>query len=953
MSTKAYGSITVTDLLDTATYIYYSTTGSNTAADWHITPTANDKYIGFYSGPPVDSGQPATPANFISSLVISKYVGEDGARGGLILNITTAPTAYTTKVGNFTPAYRIAKSTVLTQSGASDIQVGDTLAYSYYHYQVGYVDSSYVYLGAAKNIRGATGDTGTSIVKVTSLYYAKADSSTPTAPTTEITRTSTAGGVWTTAIPEISTDYPYMFRCEQIQYDSTSVGTNGFAWTTPVIDKFIESYNSFVVGDTSWKSEYSAQLQTKADQKSATKEVVQLWYSKATGVQTATGDLVSFNSPIVKPIKNLKVEINVIQEGSGDPSPENIRPISGWDAVEVTRTGANLYNANTLIATTYASRMYAVGTYEGFSVSRTQTGFGITRTNTTSYGFRCLIGYFRAGDTFYVSFNGNIPNGYSLSRTDTNVLPTTQDSGLTYDTIATDLSNKIMHTVETDGYYWLGVYETTSLVWTFDNVMLMENVTTYPISLGQTVYGGTLDVTTGELTVDKYLLTLSDTISPIVTGLGYTYVGPYWRIIVGADAYATWRIDGDKLSESICNMLEYNGGGLSTLTAGQFRISAVQTNNSRYIQFILPNQPTTVEDMQAYLASNPLTFVLPLETPQTLTLTATEVRTLLGENNIWADSGSVQVTYYDNTIYPETPASPVTTTSDQPETWTKTVPSYNSDFPNYFYCYQYLFADDSYGWSDVVLNGLPTESIVLMDKKYSSLEQTVDGFKAEVSSVYQTKDAMNEYITTEQMNSAIEQTANSITTTVQEVRETVSSTNINLQELASQQEIALQNLGEQLSGMISDLNTIVEKNSTAIEQTGTAIELLASKETIDNLTETVNSLSSELKITADSIAGYLGNDGQITAWFKFTDGQIIIGKADNPVKSIQDNASYKYVDDAGNTLLLINTDGVTADTFNTSTQIKFMNGDVNQWAIRKGNFISGVGTNFDIVWIGG
>ncbi len=161
MSNKAYGSITVTDLLDTATYIYYSATGSNTAADWHITPTANDKYIGIYGGPPVDGGQPATPANFMSSLVISKYVGENGERGGLILNITTAPTAYTTKVGNFTPAYRIAKSTVLTQSGSSDVKVGDTLAYSYYHYQVGYVDSSYVYLGAAKNIRGEAGAAAT------------------------------------------------------------------------------------------------------------------------------------------------------------------------------------------------------------------------------------------------------------------------------------------------------------------------------------------------------------------------------------------------------------------------------------------------------------------------------------------------------------------------------------------------------------------------------------------------------------------------------------------------------------------------------------------------------------------------------------------------------------------------------------------------------------------------
>lgn len=36
MSTKAYGSITIADLLDTATYIYYSSTGSSAvASEWH------------------------------------------------------------------------------------------------------------------------------------------------------------------------------------------------------------------------------------------------------------------------------------------------------------------------------------------------------------------------------------------------------------------------------------------------------------------------------------------------------------------------------------------------------------------------------------------------------------------------------------------------------------------------------------------------------------------------------------------------------------------------------------------------------------------------------------------------------------------------------------------------------------------------------------------------------
>lgn len=86
--------------------------------------------------------------------------GVDGERGSLILKITTLPTSYSTATGGFTPSYRIALSTVQSQSGASDVKVGDVLWYSYYHYSVGYVDSSYVYTGARVSIRGATGATG-------------------------------------------------------------------------------------------------------------------------------------------------------------------------------------------------------------------------------------------------------------------------------------------------------------------------------------------------------------------------------------------------------------------------------------------------------------------------------------------------------------------------------------------------------------------------------------------------------------------------------------------------------------------------------------------------------------------------------------------------------------------------------------------------------------------------
>lgn len=112
----------------------------------------------------------------IDSISATVY-GEDGAigqRGTGLLPITTAPSSYTTAVNGLTPAYRIALSTVKAQSGLTDVFVGDTIRYSYYHYPIIHVDASYAYTGKRVSIRGAAGAAGTTPVKGTD-YFTDAD----------------------------------------------------------------------------------------------------------------------------------------------------------------------------------------------------------------------------------------------------------------------------------------------------------------------------------------------------------------------------------------------------------------------------------------------------------------------------------------------------------------------------------------------------------------------------------------------------------------------------------------------------------------------------------------------------------------------------------------------------------------------------------------------------------
>ena len=103
--------------------------------------------------------------------------GDTGRRGTGLLPVTTAPSSYTTAVNGLTPAYRISLSTVKTQASTDEVFAGDTVRYSYYHYPVIYVDSSYVYCGTRVSIRGssgAAGAAGTTPVKGTD-YWTDAD----------------------------------------------------------------------------------------------------------------------------------------------------------------------------------------------------------------------------------------------------------------------------------------------------------------------------------------------------------------------------------------------------------------------------------------------------------------------------------------------------------------------------------------------------------------------------------------------------------------------------------------------------------------------------------------------------------------------------------------------------------------------------------------------------------
>lgn len=74
------------------------------------------------------------------------------------------------------------------------------------------------------------------------------------------------------------------------------------------------------------------------------------YFANMDAYRTASGNPVVFSDGAAANVKNLRVTITPTRSGSGEPSPDNVRPIVGVSSVAVTRTGKNLWGGSKLIA---------------------------------------------------------------------------------------------------------------------------------------------------------------------------------------------------------------------------------------------------------------------------------------------------------------------------------------------------------------------------------------------------------------------------------------------------------------------------------------------------------------------------------------------------------------------------------------------------------------------------
>jgi hypothetical protein len=360
---------------------------------------------------------------------------------------------------------------------------------------------------------------------------------------------------------------------------------------------------------------------------------------------TAVGSIASFSDGADAPVKSIVVGIEPVQSGTGDPSPENIRRISGWTGANITTCGKNVL-MNTAMARTSNSVTYDVNADGTITANGTATDgngrFDIININNPSkalldaFSGKKLVGCPEGGG-YSTYITQLVIDGTVICRdmgTGAQIPDLSQYYGAS--NLYIDASVRTNYTAENlifkpmisdDAAY--GAYEPYS----GKSIALA-----FPDEAG-TVYGGTLDATNGVLTVDKAIVNLGNLTWYALQVAGENiFQVQYLLFPTGTEG---------EPSKAWCEVLKTMpyGRNASYLTYDNILWPSINgsflARCSKYTDAALFKE-----------AMNGVNLVYPMKTPQTFQLTPTEVKSMFGINNIYADCGNISVEYRaDTTTY--------------------------------------------------------------------------------------------------------------------------------------------------------------------------------------------------------------------------------------------------------------------------------------------------------------
>ena len=328
------------------------------------------------------------------------------------------------------------------------------------------------------------------------------------------------------------------------------------------------------------------------------------------------------------------------QEGSSDPSPDNVRPISGWTGVTLTRCGKNLLPNNNSTQTT-SGITFTVNADGSITANGTATATAILTlaTSTSNPELRDAL----LGNKITISGcpSGGSSKTYDLriyQYADANSYLMDYGSGKTATFTNAELPFNIAILIRSGVKVNNLVFRPQIELGSTTTAYEPYQGDTFTADFGQTVYGGTLDWNTGMLTVNQSIKVFDGTEAWYLDGSGFSY------------AYAPTDIDlqngnGVELISSHykCATTASETSG----TKGQGKI--LQWNNNKwYINH--DSQALGLDGWKAYLAAQyeagtPVQVVYKLATPTTVQLLPQDLKMLDSVNTIYSDGNSNYVIF--------------------------------------------------------------------------------------------------------------------------------------------------------------------------------------------------------------------------------------------------------------------------------------------------------------------
>lgn len=339
---------------------------------------------------------------------------------------------------------------------------------------------------------------------------------------------------------------------------------------------------------------------------------------------TASGAVASFpDGADGVPVESLTVSIEPLQEGSGDPSPDNVRPISGWTGAEVTAAGKNLLDKSGMSFTAsnaYIGSATQTGPADGslvlkagsyvFSVSGVDAVTGLYVAN--SSGTNIAVRY---NDTFVA---------FALTET-TAVKLTIYKTGVTAEIL--------------EGYNYQLEFGSTATAYEPYNGTTITHEFVDELGNTLTVYGGEDELVGGKLRVTAAKVVFDGTQD--VSFYAFDAQG------IGRIAWPTFQNIGEAGVDFLSDTLRVKAAGSRVASGDTWTImnNLASSGSPRMFMLFPLDVVASVADFETYCAAHPISVIYPLATPLEYDLTPNDLRTLYGDNTIFADCGDVSVTY--------------------------------------------------------------------------------------------------------------------------------------------------------------------------------------------------------------------------------------------------------------------------------------------------------------------